>query len=141
MPGWCNNKIGRTDSCELEKEKRMKVKENGDKCLFAIKELAISKNKDGDFNLNIKVPEDFVKYFIKNRKQKETKNTDFPIVLTKREKEVLKKLSMGKNNNEIAKELMVSTHTVKSHVAKIFEKLEVKDRVQAAVKAATENII
>lgn len=119
----------------------MKVKENGDKCLFAIKELAISKNKDGDFNLNIKVPEDFVKYFIKNRKQKLIKDFGSSIVLTKREKEVLKKLSMGKNNNEIAKELMVSTHTVKSHVAKIFEKLEVKDRVQAAVKAATENII
>lgn len=60
--------------------------------------------------------------------------------LTDRELEVLKYVVMGKNNNEIAKELIISTHTVKAHVCSILEKLSVSDRVQAAVKAVKEGL-
>lgn len=55
--------------------------------------------------------------------------------LTKREIEVLICLATGKNNREIADELIVSVHTVKAHVSNILEKLEVDCRVMAAVKA------
>jgi len=57
------------------------------------------------------------------------------INLTDREREVLKLIIQGKTNPEIAKEIYISPHTAKSHVCKILNKLAVKDRVQAAVKA------
>lgn len=61
--------------------------------------------------------------------------------LTSREHEVLKRIVEGKNNAEIAKELFFSVHTAKAHVSSIIEKLEVEDRVQAAVKAVREGLI
>jgi DNA-binding NarL/FixJ family response regulator len=61
--------------------------------------------------------------------------------LGERERQVLQLLSQGKNNAEIAKELYVSIHTVKAQVSTILQKLEVEDRVQAAVKAVRNNMI
>lgn len=55
--------------------------------------------------------------------------------LTERELEVLKLLSQGLSNTEIAEELIISAHTAKVHVSNILNKLSVTDRVQAAVKA------
>ena len=53
----------------------------------------------------------------------------------------MKELVLGKNNIEIAEDLIISVHTVKAHISNIFEKLEVTDRVQAVVKAISENLI
>jgi DNA-binding CsgD family transcriptional regulator/ArsR family metal-binding transcriptional regulator len=55
--------------------------------------------------------------------------------LTQREIQVLKYLTSGSTNPEIAKILRISPHTVKSHVVHIFNKLGVSDRTQAAVRA------
>lgn len=55
--------------------------------------------------------------------------------LSKRENEVLKLLGTGKNNQEIAKELFLSEGTVKNHVTQILLKLEMRDRIQAALWA------
>ena len=63
------------------------------------------------------------------------------ISLGEREREVLRLLASGKNNNEIADQLYVSVHTVKTQVSTILQKLMVNDRVQAAVKAITTGII
>ena len=63
------------------------------------------------------------------------------IVLTKREKQVLKCLAKGNNNTEIAKKLNVSVHTAKLHVHNILCKLSVQDRTEAAVKAIKCNLI
>lgn len=60
--------------------------------------------------------------------------------LTEREKEVLRLLTQGLSNTEIANKIVVSTHTVKAHVANILSKLSVSDRVQAAVKAVKYNL-
>lgn len=57
--------------------------------------------------------------------------------LTEREREVLKCMAEGLNNNEIAERLVVSLGTVKFHVSNIFQKLGADSRVQA-VKAAIE---
>lgn len=61
--------------------------------------------------------------------------------LTEREFDVLKLIVLGKNNNEIAKDLFLSVHTVKAHVSSILEKFYVEDRVQIAVKAVKEGFI
>jgi DNA-binding NarL/FixJ family response regulator len=56
-------------------------------------------------------------------------------ILTDRECEVLQKMADGLSNQEIADSLFISIHTVKTHSSKIFEKLGVKRRTQAVVRA------
>jgi len=55
--------------------------------------------------------------------------------LSDREREVLKLMVEGLDNAEIAKRLFISQNTVKNHVAAILVKLEVDNRLQAAVRA------
>ncbi len=61
--------------------------------------------------------------------------------LTKKELVILELITQGKSNTEIAKELILSVHTVKAHVCTILHKMGVKDRVQAAVKAVKQNLV
>lgn len=62
-------------------------------------------------------------------------------LLTPRELEVLRLVSQGQTNLEIATHLRISPHTVKSHVLHIFNKLGVDDRTQAAVWGARHNLV
>lgn len=62
-----------------------------------------------------------------------SKDTEKLEKLTNREIQVLKLLSIGKLNRQIAEELEISERTVKNHVSNIFKKIDVKDRTQAAV--------
>ena len=55
--------------------------------------------------------------------------------LTQREMQVIRHISMGLKNREIAKSLEISVETVKEHVQNILRKLSVNDRTQAAVTA------
>jgi DNA-binding CsgD family transcriptional regulator len=60
--------------------------------------------------------------------------------LTDRELEVLSLIASGKANKEIADQLFVSVNTIKSHIQKIYEKLDVNNRIQALAKANSLNI-
>jgi DNA-binding NarL/FixJ family response regulator len=62
-------------------------------------------------------------------------------ILTKREMEVLRLLTEGLFNKEIAYQLSISEKTVKNHVSNIFKKISVSDRTQAAVYAIKNNIV
>ena len=56
--------------------------------------------------------------------------------LTKREIEILTLVSMGATNEEIAEKIFISTNTVKTHLYNIFKKIDVQNRIQAALWAA-----
>ncbi|QQZ11275.1 response regulator [Heyndrickxia vini] len=60
--------------------------------------------------------------------------------LTSREIEVLKLLGNGLNNREIADTLFITEGTVKNHVSNIIQKLEIRDRTQAAIYAVRYGI-
>jgi len=61
--------------------------------------------------------------------------------ISKRELEVLQLIAEGLSNQEMAARLFVSPNTIKTHLSRIFEKLEVKRRTQAVQKAKRLNLI
>src|SRR5436190_6146737 len=61
--------------------------------------------------------------------------------LTPRELEVLRLMALGLENAEIARELVISTRTARNHVASILEKLQMHNRIQAAVYAVRHGVV
>ncbi len=61
--------------------------------------------------------------------------------LSNREIEVLKLIANGKDNAQIARELFISPKTVKNHISNILMKLQIENRIQAAVYAVRSGIV
>lgn len=61
--------------------------------------------------------------------------------LSKRETEVLRMLSKGMNYREVADELFLSPHTIKTHIKNIYTKLHVNNRAEAIYKAIKQKLI
>lgn len=70
-------------------------------------------------------------------KNDEKDNLNF---LTNRELNILFEISRGLKNKEIAEKLFLSEKTIKNYITSIFKKIEVEDRVQAAIFAIRNNI-
>ena len=71
----------------------------------------------------------------------ETENKSKDYDLTAREAQILKLMTEGYSNMEIAQILVISINTTKAHVANMLQKLEVDDRLQAALKALKNKIV
>jgi DNA-binding NarL/FixJ family response regulator len=61
--------------------------------------------------------------------------------LTEREIEVLELVVAGRSNTEIAKDLFITTYTVKNHLSNILSKLHLQNRVQLAVYAVRQRLV
>jgi DNA-binding NarL/FixJ family response regulator len=61
--------------------------------------------------------------------------------LSKREREILQKVADGSTTRQVATELGISPHTVKTHLERIFEKLGANDRAQAVAIAIRAGIV
>ncbi len=72
--------------------------------------------------------------------QKNEKALDF-LGISERELEVLELVAEGLSNKEIAGKLFVSINTVKTHLSRLYEKLEVNRRMQAVEKAKSLKLI
>jgi DNA-binding CsgD family transcriptional regulator len=73
--------------------------------------------------------------FVPNVRAQET------LGISGREAEVLVLIAAGHSNKVIARELMISPNTVKTHVARLFEKLKVASRTQAVRKAQALDLL
>jgi len=81
-----------------------------------------------------------VRYLVDQFKEKTTPSNNKLYRLTERELSVLKLISDGFTNKEVADQLFLSEKTVKNYATTIFKKLEVKDRVQATLYAIRNSI-
>ena len=95
---------------------------------------------EGDALLAPSVTKRLIEEFAK-RPQPMTKKTKQLAQLTDREQEVLKEVAKGLSNQEIAQRLHVSETTVKTHVAHLLDKLDLRDRVQAVILAYEAGLV
>lgn len=61
--------------------------------------------------------------------------------ITKREKQILSSIALGRSNRDIAEEFDICERTVKNHITSLFKKIGVSDRTQAAVFAIRNNFV
>ncbi|MCB9437341.1 MAG: response regulator transcription factor [Anaerolineales bacterium] len=92
---------------------------------------AVSAVANGECLFSPEIAERLMQYFA-NLKPSGTEI--FP-ELTAREREILTLIAQGASNADIAAKLNLSIKTVRNHVSNIFSKLQVADRVQAAIRA------
>ena len=74
-------------------------------------------------------------------REREHAQLELPANLSERETQVLRLLAAGKDNAEIGAELFVSPSTVKTHISNILAKLQIENRIQAAVYATKKGLI
>ena len=73
-------------------------------------------------------------------KSKDRKTTSILNTLSKREAQVLERISKGFSNKEIGEQLYLSEKTIKNYATSLFKKINVGDRVQATIFAINNNI-
>ncbi len=81
------------------------------------------------------------KTFIEEVHLAETEGASRTTPLSKREREILQKVADGATTRQVASDLGISPHTVKTHLERIFEKLGANDRAQAVAIAIRTGIV
>jgi DNA-binding NarL/FixJ family response regulator len=94
----------------------------------------------GDSLLAPQVTGRLIREFTKQRRSRPQAPAELS-TLTARESEVLVLIAGGLSNGEIAARLVVSEHTVKTHVARVFTKLGLRDRAQAVMLAYEAGVV
>ncbi|TDD70817.1 response regulator [Actinomadura rubrisoli] len=94
----------------------------------------------GDSLLAPQVTGRLIREFTKQRRSRPQAPSELS-TLTARENEVLVLIAGGLSNGEIAQRLVVSEHTVKTHVARVFTKLGLRDRAQAVMLAYESGVV
>jgi DNA-binding NarL/FixJ family response regulator len=101
---------------------------------------AIREVASGDALLAPSVTRRLIEEFAKRPERSQRKPKELE-TLTEREVEVLREVARGLTNAEIATRLHVAETTVKTHVAHVLDKLELRDRVQAVILAYETGIV
>lgn len=101
---------------------------------------AISLAAENKYFLPPEITARVVKEFTRISKPKQVVQA-LQVNLTAREMEILKLIAEGISNKEIADRLVIAEGTVKNHISKILEKMDVSDRLQALLKAKSLGII
>ncbi|PEJ58338.1 DNA-binding response regulator [Bacillus sp. AFS002410] len=99
---------------------------------------AIRKIHDGEKQFHSKVTTQLVSVLTGKSEAKQEQS--FQDKLTKREMDVLKEITSGKSNKEIAASLFITEKTVKTHVSNILAKTQLQDRTQLALYAIRNGI-
>lgn len=77
------------------------------------------------------LPRNLVTEYLKSHRRRPKEAAPNRVVLTKRESQILHLTATGAGNGEIARDLNLSMHTVKTHIYNLFRKLGVSNRMQA----------
>lgn len=88
------------------------------------------------FNDEVWISRHILLHHILNRAEARILENNLVVELTRREQQILSLVSVGLSTDEIAEKLCVSVNTVKTHMYNIFKKIQVKNRLQAALWAA-----
>ncbi len=100
---------------------------------------AIKTVYEGGALMNPTVANIFLSKMSEMMKQRGSEDFDEGI-LTSRDKEIIYLLTEGLSNKEIAKKVFLSEGTVKNHISRLLEKLDLRDRTQLAVFGVKNNI-
>jgi DNA-binding NarL/FixJ family response regulator len=85
---------------------------------------------------------EITKKLIEQLSQQRSLQPETPVEeLTERERDVIRLVAEGKNNREIANELVISEKTVKSHISNILSKLNLERRTQLVIYAIKNNLV
>lgn len=95
----------------------------------------------GDALLAPSVTRRLIDLFARGRGAEQRPTDERADLLTDREREVLLLVAKGQSNAEIAAGLFITEHTVKTHVASVLRKLELRDRVHAVIFAYESGLI
>lgn len=87
----------------------------------------------GNVLMQPEVAKKMVDFIDRGSLEKEFKDNKNFSILTKREYEIANLVSEGKSNKEISEILFITEGTVKNHITKILDKLEIRDRTQLAI--------
>lgn len=97
---------------------------------------AVRLSVDGEALLAPTVTRRLIEEAVGKRARSRTRKTPRALAsLTPRERETLEQIATGRSNAEIAEALFISEETVKTHVRRVLQKLELRDRAQAVVYA------